>query len=68
MLSWAEDVAHLSRHSSRVVGTLESRVSPELEEAGEPLSPWMSGQRKGRTLKVSRRPLMGISTMQPRQT
>ncbi len=42
---------HRSKHSSRVMGTLERRVSPELvEDAGEPLSVWMSvGETQGRS-------------------
>ena len=40
-------VAYLSRHSSRLEGTLERSISPELvEEAGEPVSSWISASRE----------------------
>lgn len=39
--------AYLSRHSSRLEGTLERSISPEVvEEAGEPVSSWISASRK----------------------
>ena len=40
-------VVYLSRHSSRLEGTLERSISPELvEEAGEPVSSWISASRE----------------------
>ena len=59
--------AYLSRHSSRLEGTLERSISPEVvEEAGEPVSSWISvhqgresGEEKererGREVKVRER-------------
>ena len=53
-------VAYLSRHSSRLEGTLERSISPELvEEAGEPVSSWISTSkerdREGRIRRSTRR-------------